>query len=126
MAQSRVRAVARLAPWMWIVFVLFALLAVLFGVFPGTWFEEDDFTRDAQWLITTYAAVAAGLTLAIAATAFRRGERWAWFAFWVWPLFFVVHGAVFFVVDFVFAALGVAALLISAPRSMAHRQPDGP
>jgi hypothetical protein len=61
--------------------------------------------RDAQWLVTTYAAVAVVLTLTIAPTAFRRGERWAWLAFWIWPVFFVVHGIVFFVVDFVFAAL---------------------
>lgn len=120
------RAVARLASWTWIVFVLFALLAVLFGVFPGPWVEENDFTRDAQWLITTYAAVAAVLTLAIALTAFRRGERWAWAAFWVWPLFFVIHGVIFFVVDFVFAALGVLALLISAPRNTPLRQSDRP
>jgi hypothetical protein len=26
------------------------------------------------------------LTLAICLTAFRRGERWAWFAMWAWPL----------------------------------------
>lgn len=116
---------ARLASFAWIVFVLFALLAVLFGVFPGTWFEEGDFTRDAQWLITTYAAVAAALTLAIAPTAFRRGERWAWLAFWVWPLFFIVHGVVFFAIDFVFAALGVAALLISAPQNSPRPRSDG-
>lgn len=104
---------ARLSSLTWIVFVLFALLAVLFGVFPGPWFENDDFARDAQWLITTYGAVAAALTLAVALTAYRRGERWAWYAFWAWPVFFIVHGAVFFVADFVFAALGVVALLIA-------------
>jgi hypothetical protein len=103
---------------MWMVFVLFALLAALFGVFPGTWFE-DDITRDAQWLVTTYAVVATVLALAIAPTAFRRGERWAWVAFWIWPAFFVVHGVVVFVVDFVFAALGVFALLITAPQKAA-------
>jgi hypothetical protein len=96
------------------VFVLFAVLAVLFGVFPGTWFDEGELTRDAQWLVTTYAALAAVLTFAIAPTAFRRGERWAWLAFCAWPAFFVVHGIVVFPVDFVFAALGVAALLVSA------------
>jgi hypothetical protein len=26
------------------------------------------------------------LSLAISVTALRRGERWAWFAMWVWPL----------------------------------------
>lgn len=53
-----------------------------FGVFPGSWFEEG-VDRDTRLLTTTYAAVAVVLTVAIAATAFRRGERWAWFAFWV-------------------------------------------
>lgn len=96
--------------------MLFALLAVVFGVAPGPWVDGDDFSRDGQWLITTYAAVAATLTLAIALTAFRRGERWAWLAFWAWPVFFIVHGVVFFAFDFVFAAIGVAALLASAPR----------
>ena len=55
--------------------------------------------RDAAPLTTTYAIVAVVITVAIAATAFRRGERWAWFAFWVWPVFFVVHGFAFFVVE---------------------------
>jgi FtsH-binding integral membrane protein len=26
------------------------------------------------------------LSLAICVTALRRGERWAWYAMWVWPL----------------------------------------
>jgi hypothetical protein len=29
--------------------------------------------------------------LLIAATAFRRGERWAWLAFWYWPAMFLSH-----------------------------------
>lgn len=98
----------------WIVFVFFAVLATLFGVFPGSWFEEG-VDRDAQLLSATYATVAIVLTVAVAATAFRRGERWAWFAFCVWPLFFIVHGLAFFIVDFVFAALGVAALAATVP-----------
>lgn len=103
-----------LGRYVWIVFVFFAVLATLFGVFPGSWFEEG-VDRDARLLTTTYAAVAVVLTVAIAATAFRHGERWAWFAFWVWPLFFIAHGSAFFIVDFVFAALGVAALAVTAP-----------
>ena len=27
-----------------------------------------------------------GLTLAICVTALRRGERWAWYAMWIWPI----------------------------------------
>lgn len=103
----------------WTVFVFIAVIVVFFGVFPGTWFGTDTFERDAQWLVTSYAAVAAVLTFVIAVTAFRRGERWAWLAFWVWPVFFVVHGSVVFVGDFVFAALAVAALLLSTPRNTA-------
>lgn len=110
------RALGRYA---WIVFLFFAVLATLFGVFPGTWFGEGQ-DRDVRLLTTTYAAIAVVLTAAIAATAFRRGERWAWFAFWAWPLFFVIHGAAFFVLDFVFAALGVAALVATAPSQRVH------
>jgi hypothetical protein len=110
--------------YVWVVFVFFAVLATLFGIFPGSWFEEAG-DRDLVLLGTTYASVAVVLTVAVAATAFRRGERWAWFAFWVWPLFFLVHGLAFFVVDFVFAALGVAALVMTTPRqhSQAHQAP---
>jgi hypothetical protein len=96
------------------VFVLFAALAFLFGVFPGTWYDEGGSDREEQWLVTSYAFVAVVLTVAIALTAYRRGERWAWLAFWAWPVFFVLHGIVFFAFDFVFAALGIAALLVSA------------
>lgn len=27
------------------------------------------------------------LTMAISSTAYRRAERWAWYAFWYWPIF---------------------------------------
>jgi hypothetical protein len=87
----------------------------MFGIFPGGGFATDVDRKDTL-LTTTYAIVAVVLTVAIATTAFRRGERWAWFAFWVWPMFFVVHGLAFFAVDFVFAALGVAALALTTPR----------
>ncbi|MDP8904977.1 MAG: hypothetical protein M3N29_06645 [Chloroflexota bacterium] len=29
--------------------------------------------------------------LAVAVTAFRRGERWAWLVFWYWAVLFVTH-----------------------------------
>ena len=108
--------VERVRRYTWIVFIFFALLATLFGIFPGPWFEEGDMDRDSKWLVTSYATVAVLLTVAITLTAYRRGERWAWLAFWVWPAFFVLHGIVFFVVDFVFALIGIAALLVARPR----------
>ena len=115
------RSVARFG---WIVFVFFAVLATLFGVFPGTWFDEGG-DRGAPLLTTTYAAIAVTLTVMVATTAFRRGERWAWFAFWAWPVFFVVHGVAFFKFDFVFAALGVATLAITAPTRERPVSPAG-
>jgi drug/metabolite transporter (DMT)-like permease len=98
----------------WIVFVAFAVLGTMFGVFPGGWFE-DDVDRDATLLTSTYGMVAVALTVAIAVTAFRRGEMWAWLAFWVWPVFFVIHGFAFFAFDFVFAALGAFSLAATYP-----------
>src|SRR3712207_121910 len=114
----------RFARYAWIVFLVFAVLAFLFGVYPGTWVADEGVEptdSDTSWLLTTYAAVTVVLTVAIALTAFRRGERWAWWAFWAWPVFFGVHGLVFWPGDFVFAALGVAALLLTAPGRSADR-----
>lgn len=55
------------------------------------------------------------LTVIVAVTAFRRGKRWAWWAFWYWPLLFLAH---FFMYDssfrftqLVWVALTTATLL---------------
>ena len=56
------------------------------------------------------------LTIAIAVTAFRRGEMWAWLAFWVWPVFFVIHGLAFFAFDFVYRFVGSADVGGDLPR----------
>ena len=108
-------AVERLRRYSWIVFIFFAVLATFFGVF-GPWADGGDSDIDANWLITTYAALAVVLTVAIALTAYRRGERWAWLAFWAWPAFFIIHGILFFAVDYLFALIGIAALLAAQPR----------
>jgi hypothetical protein len=53
--------------------------------------------------------------LLIAVTAFRRGERWAWFAFWFWPAMFATHfvtyESAFQYAQLVWLTLSVAALL---------------
>lgn len=98
----------------WLVFVLFAVLGTLFGVFPGGWFEEGT-DRDAALLTSTYGLVAVVLTVAVSSTAYRRGEAWAWWTLWVWPIFFVVHGLAFFAFDFVFAAVAVLTLVSTYP-----------
>ena len=71
----------RFAPYAWVVFVIFALLLFMFAVFPGTWIEEQGVELtpiEDTWLLSTSAGLAVVLTVAIAVTAFRRGERWAW------------------------------------------------
>jgi hypothetical protein len=53
--------------------------------------------------------------LLIAITAFRRGERWAWLAFWYWPVLFATHYVTyqsgFRYAQLLWLALSVAALL---------------
>ena len=53
----------------WLAFLLFALLLTLFGIFPGSWFEEG-VDLETALLTATHAAVAVVLTVAVAATAF--------------------------------------------------------
>lgn len=105
---------ALLRRYAWVVFALFCVLVFLFGAFPGSWFEEG-VDRDDALLLSSFAAGMAVFGMAITVTAFRRGERWAWLVFWFWPLFFVLHGIAFFFVDFIFAALAVAALVLARP-----------
>lgn len=39
------------------------------------------------------------LSIAITLTAFRRGERWAWYALWIWPLWMASIFILFFIAD---------------------------
>lgn len=52
---------------------------------------EDPFLAFlVRWTVTALMGVN-GLTVIIASTAFRRGERWAGFALLYWPLMFASH-----------------------------------
>lgn len=31
------------------------------------------------------------MTVVVAATAFQRGARWAWWLLWYWPMIFLAH-----------------------------------
>ena len=52
--------------------------------------------------------------LAIILTGFRWGERWAWYALWYYPVFFVLHIIAFgtFVIDGILALICVLSLLV--------------
>jgi len=72
------------------------------------------------------------LTMGIAAVPFRRGEGWAWYVLWIWPVFLVIQtvnsflstpgGGLGWQLDFAFIFVLSAALLISLRRSFTKKQ----
>lgn len=52
--------------------------------------------------------------LAVILKPFRRGERWAWYVLWYYPVFFVLHIIAFgtFIIDGVFALVCALSLLV--------------
>lgn len=60
----------------------------------------------------------------IAATAFRRGHRWAWFASWYWPMLFILHFTTyeggFRYGQLAWAAGSIVALILTRPRRRAQ------
>ncbi len=67
--------------------------------------------------------------LAIAVTAFRRGEKWAWLVFWYWPVMFLTHfftyQSSFRYAQLVWLAITVAALLATYQKAW-NRPPVAP
>jgi hypothetical protein len=138
----------------WVVFVGIGAVGLLAGVMvlidPGSGIDVfDGFGHPAPVAVAHDAAAAsylevvfawtAGQTIgfdifaiAVAVTAFRRGERWAWLISWFWPVLFLSH---FFLYEsgfryaqLVWASLSVAALAATArnvwssPRTSDHGQ----
>jgi hypothetical protein len=68
--------------------------AVLFNRLTGTTWNDLQAAHpgaanliDYQWRVGGAGLLISGLlSLAICVTAFRRGERWAWYAMGVWPI----------------------------------------
>ena len=87
------------------------LAFVAIGLYPLTWalglcvpcMQADHWnwlTQDPQvlaylsstWRLLSSIAVGLGaFTIVLAATAYRRGEKWVWFLFWYWPIFLTVY-----------------------------------
>jgi hypothetical protein len=80
---------------------------VLFGSMTGTTWDElraaDPGAAkmiDYLWRAEGAALVAVGmLALAISLTALRHGDRWAWYAMWVFPLWIALIYLVFWIVQ---------------------------
>lgn len=98
---------------------VFAAVSVLSGVIAVSVYApmDDPFESDAQVLIATFGVGMALLSGVIALVPFRRGERWAWGALWIWPAFFVAHLALLGTVvpDLPLALVTTAALVASRP-----------
>lgn len=52
--------------------------------------------------------------LAIILRSFRRGERWAWYVLWYYPVFFLLHVIAFgtFIIDGILALICALSLLV--------------
>lgn len=98
--------------------VVFGLLMIVFlaSVYADT--SEPRLPDDANALIAS-AGVALGiLVIVLSIAGINSGERWAWLALWVLPAFFLSHCILLgtWIPDGVFAALSVAALIVTRPR----------
>jgi hypothetical protein len=80
-----------------------------------------------RWIATALIG-SDGITLILALTAFRRGDRWARLALWYWPLMFASHailyvpGTPMFYGQFVNFSLATLAL-VAASRGTKSLQP---
>jgi hypothetical protein len=66
--------------------------------------------------------------LAIILTGFRWGERWAWYALWYYPVFFVLHIIAFgtFIIDGVLALICALSLLVPYRMFFPKQQTEQP
>jgi hypothetical protein len=114
----------------WVVFVLLALVLLLIGLSgsqgpmgPGSPVgafgiaNPTELDLDIRFRGTVVLGMVI-FSLAITAFPFRSGQRWAWFALWYWPLFFLLHVAAFgtWLPDLPFAILAAGSLLLSTRR----------
>lgn len=120
--------------WSSIVFVVVGVLLCLSGLvwFWLREFQPDHWTRltddpevldylSFAWKVAGIFTIATGLlTIVVAATAFRRGERWAWLVFLGWPLLLVALASVFpwiTVPLLLLGAAGVGSLVATFPQA---------
>jgi hypothetical protein len=70
----------------WVLLLVVGLFTLLYGasvlVFGGI---------AQRTLVGTFGAGTGIFSLAIILTAYRRGEKWAWFVLWYYPIFSIIH-----------------------------------
>jgi len=97
---------------------IFVAISVLAGVFAFSTVFVEPVDRDNDTLIASFGLGMAVLSVLVALVPLRRGERWAWYAMLVWPLFFASHVAFLgtWVPDAPLFVLSLAALALTWPR----------
>ena len=103
MPGSKIPLLAKIRQYSWLVFAVLGLYPLTWSLglcvpcFPGHW---DWLTKDVEvlrylattWRLTSFLSLGVALfTVAVAATAYRHGEKWAWYAFWYWPVFLAIY-----------------------------------
>ena len=103
MPETNIPLLAKIRRHSWLVFVVLGLYPLTWSLglcvpcFPGHW---DWLTKDPEvlrylattWRLTSFLSLGVALfTVVVAATAYRRGERWAWNVLWFWPIFLVIY-----------------------------------
>ena len=73
----------------WILLLVVGLITLLYGasvlVFGGGVAAAE------RVPVGTFAIGMGIFSLAIVLTAYRRGEKWAWFVLWYYPIFSIIH-----------------------------------
>ena len=99
----------RLGRYAWLIFFVLGLLAVISGLQSlcilctepdhWAWLTRDSEALDylnLTWRWLGINSIAFGiLTMVISATVYRRADRWAWYAMWIWPAYLIAQGVVF-------------------------------
>ena len=106
-----------------VVLALLGVVCVLVAV--SVWFvpEAERFERDALVLVSTFGAGMGVMAVVLAVLGLTPGERGAWLALWVLPVFFAAHLALLgtWLPDAPFLVLSVAALAATRPGPRAPR-----
>lgn len=110
----------------WMFFLLLGVVVVAvstLGQFSSSVSGLEE-VRDDDWLVATFGTGLGLLTIALAANAYRRGERWAGWTLGYYPVLFAVHVAVFgtWIPDAGLLVLSLAALVTGWLRPVADRR----
>lgn len=120
-----------LVRYAWVPLFLFSIIMLVIGVggFVGpvkegsviTAFLTDDIT-DQVLALRLRGSFVLGMVvfgLAIILIPLRRGERWAWYVLWYYPVFFTLHVIAFgtLIPDGLFILISAVSLLLCYPRN---------